>query len=111
MSAYVEYEIEEGFTILVEVPEQEVRGVVKASGPGEPATVKAEKKFGEAMEGVRRSAIAIKEKLEELRADESEVTFGLKTTGKLGTFAIAEIGVQANYTVKLKWVNKRKKED
>jgi hypothetical protein len=108
MSAFIEYEIEEGVSVLVEAKDEQAGGLVRAARKeGEPNIVKAENKFSAALEGVRRSAIAIKDKLEDLRADEVEVTFGLKTTGKVGAFAIAEAGIEANYTVKLKWSNKK----
>ena len=31
------------------------------------------------------------------------MTFGLKTTGEAGLFAVGKVGLEANYTVKLKW--------
>ncbi|MCJ7531213.1 MAG: hypothetical protein MUO64_09305 [Anaerolineales bacterium] len=105
MPDYIEYEIEDGFTILVKAPEEEGGMVKAARGNGEPAIEKSEKKFSDALEGMRRSAIAIKRKLEGLRADEVEVKFGLVTTGKAGFFAVAELGVEANYEVTLKWKN------
>jgi hypothetical protein len=40
-----------------------------------------------------------------MRADEVEVTFGLKAVGDLGNFAIGKVGAETNYTVKLKWTN------
>jgi hypothetical protein len=108
MPTFYEYEIEEGVTILVQGKSEE-GGMVKASrgGAEESVVVKAEKKFAEALDGVKAAARAMVNKLEDLRADEVEVTFGLKTTGKLGNFAVGEVGAEANYTVKLKWVNKR----
>ena len=107
MPEYIEYEIEEGVTVLVQAGEQAEMGAYKAANKTYGINILAsEKKFGEALEGVRRTALAIKHKLEDLRADETEVTFGLKTTGKLGNFAIAEVGVEANFTVTLKWKNK-----
>ena len=57
------------------------------------------------MESVRLSALAIKHKLEDARADEVQVKFGLTTTGKLGNFAIGEVGISANYEVTLTWKN------
>ncbi|MEW5870666.1 MAG: CU044_2847 family protein [Chloroflexota bacterium] len=50
-------------------------------------------------------ARALREKLDELRADEVEVSFGLKTIGEVGNFAVGKAGVEANYTVALKWKN------
>jgi hypothetical protein len=109
MPTFVEYELEDGLKVLVESSGAEAGNAVRSlRPPGEPETVKAEKKFDEALEGVHRSALRIKEKFAGLRADEVEVSFGLKTTGKLGNFAIAEVGVEANYTVKLKWNNRAK---
>jgi hypothetical protein len=106
MTTYIEYELEEGLTCLVETKEDQTSGIVKAARKeGEPEIIKAENKFSAALEGVHRSAVAIRNKLEDLQADEIEVTFGLKTTGKVGNFAIAEVGVEANYSVKLKWTN------
>ena len=106
MTTYIEYDLEDGGTILVATSDERVGRVEKAARRGEhPESLKAEKKFSEALEGVRRSALEIKAKLEDLRADEVEVTFGLTCTGKLGNFAVAEVGVEANYTVKLKWNN------
>ena len=38
-----------------------------------------------------------------MRADEVEVSFGLKAVGEAGNFAIGKVGMEANYVVKLKW--------
>jgi hypothetical protein len=106
LPTFIEYEIEENVTILIQAPNEAIMGIVKAAEKdGEPVILKSEKKFTDALEGVRHSAIAIKQKLEDLRADEVEVKFGITTTGKLGNFAIAEVGVEANYEVTLKWKN------
>jgi hypothetical protein len=106
MPVYIEYILEEGLTVLVRAPKTEEASMVKASlREGDVAVVKAERKFTDALESVRRSAIAIKQKLEDLRADEVEVKFGLTTTGKLGNFAIAEVGLEANYEITLRWKN------
>jgi len=102
---YIEYQIDEDTTILIQAGEGVEAGMVKAArGPDQPE--KSAAKFEEALEPVHRVAQTLRRKLEDLRADETEVTFGLTTTGKLGTFAIAEVGVEANFTVKLKWTNK-----
>jgi hypothetical protein len=42
MSTYVEYQLDENKTILIEIAKDEVNGVVKASRePGDVATIKA----------------------------------------------------------------------
>jgi hypothetical protein len=108
MPTYIEYALEDGMTILVRAPEEESRGMVMAGNkPGESILIKAEKDFEQAFESVKRSATVIKQKLEDLQADEVEVKFGLTTTGKLGNFAVGEIGVEANYEVTLKWKNSK----
>jgi len=98
----IEYSLEDGTTVLVQARDE--GGMVKASR-GEEQPEKAAKKFEEALEPVHQVAQALRARLEDLRADETEVTFGLTTTGKLGNFAIAEVGVEACFSVKLKWSN------
>lgn len=105
MNVYIEYELEDGMTLLVE-SWQEIAGTVPASAGKDKGTIKkAEKSFAAALEGVKRSALIMREKLDGLRASEVEVSFGLKTTGELGNFAVGKVGVEANYIVKLKWNN------
>ena len=87
------------------MPQEEGEMVKSGLGVGKPGVEKSEKKFSEALESMRRSAIAIKRKLEGLGADEVEVKFGLVTTSKAGFFEVAELGVEANYEVTLKWKN------
>ena len=103
MSTYVEYELDDGSVLYVEVDEAE-QGLVRASREsGEP--VRAERKFGDALDGVKKSAQTMMAKFRELRADEVELTFGLKVAGEVGHFAIAKAGLEANYEVTLKWKN------
>jgi hypothetical protein len=101
---FIEYQIDDETTILIQSRDREETGMVKAALTEEQPE-KAAKKFEEALEPVHRVALALRKKLVDLRADETEVTFGLTTTGKLGNFAIAEVGVEANFSVKLKWSN------
>ena len=65
----------------------------------------ANKKFQDAFASVKKSAVVLRQELEDLRADEVEVTFGLKTTGEAGNFAVGQVGAEANYTITLKWKN------
>lgn len=124
MAYYVEFETEEGGTILVEVAEAgreekvEAGGLVKAGLPdevkkkGKEIIDQAEKSFEDGLEVVRYNANAFIKKLKSGLVDppdEVEITFGLKATGKAGNFAIAEAGVEANYTVKLTWKREEKK--
>ena len=113
MPTYIEYELDDGATILIETSEeQEMGGLVPAArgDDGENVILRSRQRFSEALEGVVAQAQALKARLEALRADEVEVTFGLKTTGELGNFAVGKVGVEANYTVKLKWENPKESE-
>jgi len=50
----------------------------------------ANQKFEAAFAGVKKSAVALRRQLDELRPTRLEVTFGLKATGDLGNFAWAK---------------------
>jgi len=124
MAHYIQFETEDGGTILVEVAEvegeeqAEAGGVVKA-GVKEGAEKKAkevieraDKSFEDGLEVVRYNANAFIKKLKTGLVDppdEVEIAFGLKATGKVGNFAIAEAGIEANYTVKLTWKREEKR--
>jgi hypothetical protein len=101
--AYIKYDLGNDMELWVEVDEP-AGGVVKAS-IGDAAT-QAQQKFEDALEGVKRSAVLMRTKLEDLRADEVQVNFGLKATGDLGVFAVAKVGAEANYGITLKWSNR-----
>ena len=110
MTTFIEYELEDGLTILIEAPEDETTGVVRVSRDADGNIIKrSEKKFGEALDSIRVQAALMRNKLEDLRADEVEVTFGLTTTGELGNFAVGKVGLEANYQVTLKWDNTEEK--
>jgi len=104
MTTYIEYELEDGTTLLIEAEEQRTGGVRKASVDKDGNVIqKSGAKFQDALAGVKASARLLREQLNELEAEEVEVTFGLKTTGEAGFFAVGKVGMEANYTVKLKW--------
>jgi NTP-dependent ternary system trypsin peptidase co-occuring protein len=102
MKRYIEFPLEDGTTILVEVDEPE-DGIVKASRGGE-IVAKAQQTFENAMEKVKPAASAIINKLRGLSdaPDEVEVQFGLKMSAEAGAI-VAAVGMEANYTVTLKW--------
>lgn len=109
MAQYIQFQTDDGSTILVEVEEAESyqAGVVKAGlrGAVQEAVTQAQTTFEDGLEVVRRNAAAFIKKVRSLSdpPDEVEVTFGLKATGELGNFAVARAGAEANYTVTLKW--------
>ena len=109
MTTYIEYQLEDGTKVLVEVEEGKGGGVTKASRDKVGNVIASvNQKFEDAFAGVKQSALILRRQLEEMRADEVEVTFGLKATGDFGNFAIGKVGAEANYTVKMKWSNEKK---
>lgn len=107
MKRLVEFPLEDGTSILVEVDEPEPEGgVVRVARPGEVAEV-ARHSFEAALEKIKPAAGAIIAKLRSLSdpPDEMEVEFGLKLGAEAGTF-IAAGSVDANYTVTLTWKRK-----
>ena len=100
MSRYVEFTLSDGSMVVIESDEDE-SGVVKA-GLGD-AVERASEMFEQTIENARKSAMVIVDKMRELGPDEVEVTFGLKASGELGNIVVAKAGVEASYSIKLKW--------
>ncbi len=100
----IEVPLEGGGSMLMEVEldESEQQGMVPAAR-GKLAT-EATQTFEEALEQIKPGAEAIVKKLRGMSAqpDEVSVTFGLKMSATAGAF-IAASGVEANFTVLLKW--------
>lgn len=110
MKKLVEFPLQDGTSILVEVEDNtDIGGVVRAARPGE-VVERAQKTFEEAMDKVKPAAAAIIAKIRSLSdaPDEAEVQFGLKLSADAGAF-VAAVGVEANYTVTLKWKKEEKK--
>ncbi len=107
MKRLVEFPLEEGGTILVEVEMPEGAGMVPAAR-GE-VVQRAQQTFEAALEKVRPAAQAIIKKLRALHdpPDEIEVEFGLKMSAETGA-VIAAAGVEANYKVTLTWKRETK---
>lgn len=109
MKRLVEFPLEEGGSILVEVEELEPpSGVVRAARPGEVAE-KAHQTFETALDGIRPVAATIIKKLRSLhdRPDEIEVEFGLKMSAEAGVI-VAAACAEANYKVTLTWKREQK---
>lgn len=104
MKRLVEFPLEAGGAVIVEVEEAELEaGVVRASRPGEIAA-RAAQTFEAALEKIKPAASAIIAKLRSLSdpPDEMEVEFGLKLSAEAGA-VVASSSIQAHYTVTLKW--------
>ena len=104
MKHLVEFPLEEGGSIVVEVDEPVLEDdIVLASKRGEVAS-KASQTFEAALESLKPTAGAIITKLSSLSSppDEVEMGFGLKLSAKAGAI-IASAGTEANFNVKLTW--------
>jgi hypothetical protein len=105
MPTYVEYNLEDGSTLLVEVEEQ--RGIVSAtSKPDEPIASKLG--FKRAFASVRSSIKEVIAEFDDLHVEEAEIKFGIKSIGEAGIFAIGKVGGEMNYEVTLKWKKTQK---
>lgn len=109
MKRLIEFPLEDGGSLLVEVAEPEKGGIVPASRAGE-AIVRAQQTLEKSLEKVRPAADFIISQLRKLHdaPDEIEVAFGLKLSAEAGAI-LAAAGAEANYTVTLKWVKEKTK--
>jgi hypothetical protein len=112
MKHLIEFPLEDGGSILIEVEVEETEGgIVPAARPGEIAA-KAEQTFEAALDKVKPVASAVIAKLRDLSdlPDEVGVEFGIKLGAKAGAF-IASADSEANFKVTLTWKCKREKKE
>jgi hypothetical protein len=102
MTTFVEYQLDDDTTILIEATE-ETGGVVKVSARGSNRIIEAEKKFSDAFHAAKIQAKVLLKELDELPVNEAEIKFGITTEGEVGNMAIGKIGLGVNYEVTLKW--------
>ena len=104
MKCLIEFPLEDGGSIWVEVEEPDPPGgVVRAANPRE-MMAKAGQTFEEALDKIKPAADVLVAKLRGLSdpPDEMAVQFGLKLSAEAGA-VVASAGVEANYTVTLTW--------
>ncbi len=104
MKRLIEFPLEDGSNIVVEVDEpHELRGTTPVARPGE-LFVKAQLTLAQALDKIQPAATGIITRLRTLSdpPDEISVAFGIKLSGEVGAF-IASSGVEANYAVTLTW--------
>ncbi len=102
MKRIVEFPLESGGSILVEVDEPALTD--DRIGLRDEVTQKAQKTFESALDTVKPLANAIMTKVRSLNqpADEVEVKFGVKMSAELGA-VIASGNGEVNYEITLKW--------
>lgn len=105
MKRLLEFTLEDGNTIWVEVDEPETPGGAARVSRNDQKTVeKANQSFETALDKVKPTANAVIAKLRSLvdAPDEISVEFGLKFSAEAGV-VLASAGIEANYKVTLKW--------
>jgi len=105
MKQLVEFTLEDGESILVEVEVERGFGTEPASR-GEEVPKKAAEAFEKAMATIKNSAKALLQTVKSLVEQPDEITaeFGIKFTGE-GKAIVASAGVEANFKIVLKWTN------
>jgi hypothetical protein len=107
MATFIEYELEDGTTVLVQADEPQ--GGLVPTGRERDVFKKASIKFSEAFSSIKASIATLRQELDELSVDEVEVSFGVKFVGEIGNAAVGKVGTDANYAVTLKWGSETKK--
>jgi len=105
MKQLLEYPLEDGGTIWVEVAQPERGGLVPAARPGE-VVARAQQTLEDALSRLKPMAKAIVHQFDELAPDEVEVEFGVKLSAEAGAI-LAAAGAEANYNIKLVWKSNR----
>jgi hypothetical protein len=105
MKRLVEFPLEEGGRIVVEIDEPETGGTVRAGR--DDKIEKARETFEDALNKVLPVTKTFVEKLRgvESRPDEIEVTFGVNLSTMAGAF-IASASAAANFGVTMHWTGK-----
>lgn len=110
MSHFIEYDLEDGSSILVEAPEDlniddENSGIEEVSIGGK-VIIKSTKTFNDALSSVKKSFIKFNSQFQDLDVDELELTASIKMTGE-ASFGLGALGAEGTMQIKLKW-NKKK---
>jgi hypothetical protein len=114
MPNYIKFLTQDNEVIYVEIEARDTEpmaheGELEAALPGQEKITKmvtdAQDTFDDALAIVKRNASAFIRNIQSMSdlPDEVEITFGLKADGALGNLAVAKVGVEASYTVKLGW--------
>jgi hypothetical protein len=100
----VQFPLEDGTYIIVEVEQPETDESIRRISRGEDILLKTEQSFEAALERVKPIANTIINKLRSLNqpADEVEVKFGIKMSAEAGAI-IASASIEGNYEITLKW--------
>ncbi len=107
MKHLVEFPLEEGGSIVIEVDEPESEGTIRAARGD--TIVKAKETLEEALNKVLPVTKSVVEKLRSIgnRPDEIEISFGVKLSTVAGA-VIASAKAEANFDVTVRWIGTHK---
>ena len=102
MKRLVEFPLEDGGSVVVQIDEPETGGTIRAGR--EEAIEKAKETFEDALNKVLPAAKIVVEKLQSMtrKPDEIEVNFSINLSTQAGAF-IASATAQANFGVTVRW--------
>jgi hypothetical protein len=100
----IEFPLESGGYVLVEVTESEASDSLGRIGREDELLQKSQQTFEAALDGIKPIASTLINKLRSLNqpADEVQVKFGLKMSAEAGA-VIASASIEGNYEITLKW--------
>ena len=103
MADVVEFELEDGSSVLIEAESLTSRPVTRGARPTELVS-KANETFEQALNRVGPTSAAIVERLSQLaqQPDEIEVEFGIKINAEVGAI-IAKTSGEANFRIAVRW--------
>ena len=107
MKDMMEYELEDGSTVYVEIEGSEAGdGMQRVSRSGERGE-RVTRRFSEAIAHIKPAAEMVLNAFREMNTpDEVGMEFGLKFNAKVGTAIFASVDSEATFKVSLKWTNK-----
>jgi len=106
MMRLVEFELEDGTSVCMEVDEPTPSGPKKAGGEGADGEPVKVGRFRKALEQVRPAAEMVVEAFREVNTPaEIGLEFSLKFNTKVGSFLFASADSEASFKVSLKWKN------
>jgi hypothetical protein len=99
MKRLVEFPLQEGGSVVIQIDELDVGGTVRAARGD--TIEQAKDTLEDALSKVLPAARSVVEKLQIMRPNEIEVTFGISLSFKAGAFITA--GTDANFGVTVHW--------
>jgi hypothetical protein len=107
MKRYIEFPLEQGGSLVVEVEEPDTEFGAVAIGRPDQVAQKATQSFGEALARVQPAIAVVIDQLRVLQPEELTVEFGIKLNAAAGAF-LASAGTEANFKVSIKWKSDRR---